>query len=56
MTKAEAAEKGRAARDARLWDKRVLLWRQLVRGEPLKRAAWNVGVSYTTAKRYRREA
>jgi hypothetical protein len=29
---------------------------QLAQGECLKRAAWNVGISYATAKRYRAEA
>lgn len=36
--------------------KKIELWRQIVRGEPLKRAAFNVGISYSTAKIFRREA
>jgi molybdenum-dependent DNA-binding transcriptional regulator ModE len=37
-------------------ERKIALWRQMARGECLKRAAHNVGISYTTAKQYRREA
>jgi len=37
-------------------DRKIALWRQLAKGECLKRAAFAVGISYTTAKRYRAEA
>ena len=48
--------KGLEAIRARREAKRLELWRQLVRGECLKRAAFNVGISYSTAKVFRREA
>ena len=37
-------------------ERKIALWRQLAKGECLKRAAFKVGISYTTARVYRREA
>lgn len=37
-------------------ERKIALWRQIARGECLKRAAHNIGISYTTARVYRREA
>lgn len=36
--------------------KKIALWRCIVQGQPLKVAAYTVGISYGTARRYRKEA
>jgi molybdenum-dependent DNA-binding transcriptional regulator ModE len=56
MTMAERGERGRESYRLKREQRMVALWRQLARGECLKRAAFNVGISYTTAKRYRKMA
>ena len=48
--------KGRESYARKREANKIALWRALVRGECLKRAAHVVGISYTTAKQYRREA
>jgi FixJ family two-component response regulator len=53
---AELGARGRRSREQRREARKVELWRELVRGECLKRAAYKVGISYSTAKVYRREA
>lgn len=49
-------QKGRESYARRREAQKIALWREIVRGECLKRAAHKVGISYTTAKVYRREA
>jgi molybdenum-dependent DNA-binding transcriptional regulator ModE len=49
-------QKGRESYARKREAKKIALWREIVRGEPLKRAAHNVGISYTTARQYRSEA
>lgn len=48
--------KGRESYARKREAKKIALWREIVRGEPLKIAAFKVGISYGTACRYRREA
>lgn len=59
MTSEQAYERGARGRETyrrKREQKMVALWRELVRGTPLKVAAYNVGISYGTACRYRRAA
>ncbi len=49
-------QKGRETYARRREQQKIALWREIVRGECLKRAAFKVGISYTTARQYRREA
>ncbi len=58
-TSEQAYDRGRKGRESYARKReatKVALWREIVRGECLKRAAHNVGISYGTAKRYRKEA
>ena len=48
--------KGRETYARKRHERKIALYREIVRGECLKRAAFNVGISYSTAKLYRREA
>ncbi len=59
MTREQATVRGAKGRESyarKREQKMIALWRRLVKGEPLKVAAYHVGISYGTAKRYRREA
>lgn len=59
MTREQAAERGAKGRESyarKREQKMIALWRRLAKGEPLKVAAWNVGISYTTARVYRKMA
>jgi hypothetical protein len=49
-------QKGRESYARKREAKKIALWRALARGECLKRAAHQVGISYGTARQYRSEA
>ncbi len=53
MTLAERARLATATRQEVAAQRADRLRRLLSDGEPLKRAAWRLGVSYRTARRYR---